>query len=545
MAEFNTAARRRLLATSTLSAGVLLALVLFVIVNYLGWKYYQRFDWTRSRLYTLSEKSENVLRELDRDIEIVNFLSPGDSLYVPVRELLARYAAASPSIQVREVDPEKNILEAQSLVDKYELSQLGVVVFDSGEDRRLVETSDLADYDYSGLQFGQGPQMTGFKGEQLFTSTLLELMESRKPRILFTTGHGEIELDDFSPRGFSTARDLLRRDNYDLEEWASLGQAAVPEGTDLLVIAGPTANFIEPEIRMLRGYLEAAGRLLVLLDPTLAPTGGLVETGLEALLAEYGVRVGDDIVVDPANPLPFFSAETIFVSSYGDHSIVRPLRQAQIPAIIALARSVGAGEPVDGLEVSELLQTTEEGWGETDLANLDRVDKQETDLAGPVPLAVAVVASSQESDSSADTDDLEVEDLRDDETSPGAEASEPSEMAGVSDAPVGEASVGAEERGTPAEEGGASDDFRLVVFGDSDFATNGQLQNAANATLLANACNWLAEREALVSIPPKEPEQVQLSLTRSELARVTWLVLVILPGSAIALGVYIHWRRRR
>ena len=57
-----TVSRRQLVKTGTLSAGVLVTLALLLIVNYLGWKYHHRFDWTKSRFYTLSDKSENVLK---------------------------------------------------------------------------------------------------------------------------------------------------------------------------------------------------------------------------------------------------------------------------------------------------------------------------------------------------------------------------------------------------------------------------------------------------------------------------------------------------
>ncbi len=85
----------------------------------------------------------------------------------------------------------------------------------------------------------------------------------------------------------------------------------------------------------------------------------------------------------------------------------------------------------------------------------------------------------------------------------------------------------------------------MVVVGDSDFASNGQMQNVPNATFLANALNWLVERETLVGIPPKAPEQVRLSLTRGEMTRISWLVMAILPGLALALGVLVYLRRRR
>lgn len=505
MARLDAKTKRQILSGSMLGAGVVLAVVLFLIVNYFGWKYHTRYDWTSSNLYSLSEKTENVLAGLDRDVEIIVFMSPIESLYGPVSELLSSYEGASNRVSVRHVDPEKNLLEAQALVDRFELTQLNVLVFDAGDDRRVVDISDLADYDYSGMQYGQGAEMTGFKGEQVFTSTLVELMENRKPKILFTTGHGELGLDDFSPRGLSMARDLLGKDNFELEDWLSLGESAVPEGTDLIVIAGPTSTFVEPELELLRSYLEAAGRLLVLLDPNMSPAGGLVETGLELLLSDFGVEVGEDIVVDPGNPLPFFGAETIFVNVYGSHVITRPLDQAQLPVIVPMARSVRAAADTEGLQVTELMLTSIEGWGEGDLEHLDQVAKDDSDLQGPVSIAVAVAAAEDDGDA-----------------------------AGVEDG-----------SGEPAIDEAPVAGLRLVVVGDSDFVSNSQLQQVPNATFFGNTLNWLVERETLVGIPPKQPEQTRLSLTQSELSRLSWLVLLGLPGLAIGLGVAVYLQRRR
>ncbi|MDX1645191.1 MAG: hypothetical protein R3244_12620, partial [Thermoanaerobaculia bacterium] len=86
---------------------------------------------------------------------------------------------------------------------------------------------------------------------------------------------------------------------------------------------------------------------------------------------------------------------------------------------------------------------------------------------------------------------------------------------------------------------------RLLVVGDSDFASNNQIRSASNGVLANNAFNWLVERQALVGIPPKTPEQTKLTLTESELSTLTWLVLLILPGLAVAAGVAVYLRRRR
>lgn len=500
--------KRQLLWTSSVGAGVLLVAALVGFVNYFGFKYYQRFDWTRDEIYSLSEKSLGVLDALDRDVEVVVFMRPESELYGPTRELLARYAARSPRVKVRTVDPEKNLVEAQQLVDRYQVRSLNVVVFDRGDDRRVVEEADLADYDYTALQFGGAPEMTGFQGEERFTGALLELAEARKPTILFTAGHGEASLDDFSTRGLSSAQELLGKENLEMRPWPTLGAAEVPEGTDLVVVAGPTSAFVAPELAMLSRYLERGGRILLLLDPALGE-GGLVDTGLGPWLAGFGVAVGDDIAIDPANPLPFYGAETIFVQASGEHPIVRPLAQAGVPVILPLARSVGAVEAPAGVEVTVLLETSAEGWGERDLGNLGAVARDASDLAGPVPLAVAVAAARR-----------------------GADEIEKGDLDGAAD-------------GLEAAEAPTGPGWRLVVFGDSDFATNAQLANAGNPTLLANTMNWLVERPQLLGIGPKRPEQVRLSLTASQIRWVTFWVLLGLPGLAVAAGVWMHHRRRR
>ena len=481
--------RRQLVKTGTLSAGVLLLAALLLIVNYFGWKYYKRFDWTRSQLYSLSDKTRNVLKGLKKDVDFIVFLSPDQQaeLYQPTNELLQRYGGASPRVHVRVVDLEKNPVQAQQLAQQYGVTTTGVVVA-SGNDKRVINSNDLAELDFSSQETTGQPRISGYKGEQLFTSAILQLSEGKKPKILFTTGHGEHSLDDQSAHGFSGAQEILGRDNFDLSEWASLGKPAVPEGTDLLVIAGPTGSFVQPELDAFSAYLNNGGRMLVLLDPTLGPGGaGLVSTNLEGWLARYGIKAGPDIVVDPSNPLPFYGAETIFLKSYGEHPITQALAKSGVPILVSLARSAAAGN-APGIRVTELLRTTAEGWGETDLGHLDKIAKGPQDVAGPV--AVGAVAESAA-------------------TAPGKRP------------------------------------MRLVVFGDSDFASNQLLQvNEANQVLLSNTLNWLVEREALLEIPAKKTEQVKLTLTSQQIRNVLLLVAA-LPLLAAALGAYVFVRRRR
>jgi ABC-type uncharacterized transport system involved in gliding motility auxiliary subunit len=495
--------RRQLVKTGTLGAAVLLLAALLLIVNYFGFKYYKRFDWTRTHLYSLSAKTRNVLKNLHQDVDAVVFLSPQDELYSPLKETLARYAAASPRVHVREIDPEKRPIEAQKLIDQYNVKNDGLVL-DAGKNRRVLDKAELADFDFSGVQFGQKAQMTGFKGEQVITSALLQLSEGKKPKVLFTVGHGEPSLDDSGPRGLSLAQEALAHDDFEVSEWASLGKPAVPPGTDAVVIAGPKASFVQPELDALSAYMKGGGRLLVLLDPVLGrgAESGLVPTGLEGWLAGYGVKVDADIVVDPNNPLPFFGPETIFVSQYGNHPITRPLSHDKLSAVLSLVRSVSQGNS-PGYTATPLLLTTPGGWGETDLVHLEKVAKDPADVQGPVTVAMAVHQGAPE---------------------PPVDP----------DAPP------------PPPKPAAPKGPRLVVVGDSDFAANQLLQaNFGNSVLLSNSMNWLVDRQQLLSIPPKKTEQVHLSLTQSEIRTVYLLSLLVLPGLGVVLGAIVYVKRRR
>ena len=106
------------------SAGVLLVAALVGIVNYLGMRYYHRFDWTSSQLYSLSDKTKSILAGLDRDIEVTLFLPAGVARSTTRRRSCSsatrrsrRGSTSAPS------SADKNLIEAQQLVDKFQLSQ--------------------------------------------------------------------------------------------------------------------------------------------------------------------------------------------------------------------------------------------------------------------------------------------------------------------------------------------------------------------------------------------------------------------------------------
>jgi ABC-type uncharacterized transport system involved in gliding motility auxiliary subunit len=465
---------------ATAGVGITLALILVVMINWLGARHYLRGDWTRARIYSLSEKSLSVVRGLENEVDIVVFMTPASPMYTETRELLARYQAASSRVRVEYIDPDREPVRTRSLAQEFGVTVANTVVFTAGDRKKYVTADQLVEYDYSGMQFGQPPQVKAFRGEEQFTAAILAVDDPHQHTLCFSSGHGERPLAGFGQDGLSEFREMLTRDNLLTEEVVLVG-GEVPAHCDLLVVAGPTARFAEPELEAVRTYLNAGGGALVMLDPILG--GQQTPSGLEGLLPEFGIQVGDDLVLDPAQRLAV-SMAVVYASSFRSHPITDAMQGLAV--VFPVARSVATTAAGD-VATSLLITTTESGWGEWDVAGVvagRQPVRGDADTPGPVPLAAA--ARSE-------------------------------------------------------KEGG----FRLVVIGDSDFVTNSWLPNFGNLNLALNAVNWLVERDRVLGIAPRQPEQVQLTLSAAQERNIVALSLLGLPAACVALGVFVWWRRRR
>ncbi len=473
---------QKVVFATSVTAAVLLAIVLLGMVNWLGYRHYARVDWTASRLYSLSDKTLNILKSVTSPVRVVVFMTGATPMFTETKELLTRYEAANKLVSVEYIDPERDPLRTQTLAKDFGVSTANTVVFMAADRKKYVSSDQLAEYDYSGYQMGQPPKMKAFKGEEQFTAAILGVVNPRTPKVCFTGGHGERDLDGFAPEGLSQIKEALKRDNLEAEK-VNLLAGTVPDTCDMLVVAGPEAPFTEPEKTAFKAYLDKGGRALVMLDPVFA--GQQRPSGLEEILTGYGVKVDDDLVVDPGRRLPFFDLSAVYVNEFRSHPVVDGMQGLAV--ILPVARSVST-VTAPGATTTSLLTTSAEGWGETDLAAIVErrpIGKDDKDTQGPVSLGVA--AQSE----------------------------------------------------TDKEKG-----WRLVVFGNSAFASNAQVPNVGNLNLVLNSANWLVKREEAIGIAPRSPEQVHLQLSASQMRSIFLLSILGLPLLAVALGVAVWWRRR-
>jgi ABC-type uncharacterized transport system involved in gliding motility auxiliary subunit len=484
---------RRAKYGSNLAVQVVVLAVILVAVNYIAARHYQRFDWTATGHYTLSEKTAGVVRGLQDDLKITTFLIPDefDADYgEKVRDLLVSYKALSDKIRVEHFDQHRDPARAEVLAKKYSDTALeNAVVFEYQGRVKSVPRSEAAEYDYSGLQYGRPPSLVAFNGEQAFTAAILNVIQEEQTRVYFLTGHGEKDILDDGEEGLAAAKRLLMQENMLVDTLALARADAVPGDCDVLIAAGPTHGLLAQEFDKIKAYLDGGGKMMVLLDP-------LTASGFETFLASYGLNFEDGVVIDTSQTMLFANAGNVFVTEYGDSEIARILREKGIVTSFYLARPVDIAEveQAPGLTLKKIAMTTPEGWLETSLEKEVAYDEGE-DGAGPVTLAVSVTAPAG-----------------------------------------GEDEAAGEDRELT---------MKIAVFGDSDFAVNYGLAQAGNTDLFLNTINWLAEKKEMISIGPKPVRFVNLSVSSAGMKMIFWLAVIGLPALSIILGTAIWYARRQ
>lgn len=478
----------------------LIVVVILGLVNYLANRHNKRWDLTESQQYTLSDQTRRIVSNLDRDLRIVLFDRPERA--AAARDLLDLYEFASPNIDVEVIDQEAEPARAMQYQTATEGNiPFGTVIVDAGEKVERVSTA----------------------AEQDITNAIIKVLKEGTKKIYFVEGHGEKDPDEPSTQGLSFVKTKLEESNYEIEKFHPLqamqeARILLPEDAAAIVIAGPKRDYLPAEIDALRDYLRAGGKAIFLLDPeNQGPKPNLV-----AFMGEYGVELGDNVIIDASGvgQLFGFGPEVPLVSSYSRHAITE--RFTNLATVYPFVRSLETASPTpEGVSVTTLFESSESSWAEKNLDELaqGRVRPDEDEQSGPLTLAVTMTiqpASSSEE----------------------GEAVDAQQTAGEDDEPA-ESEAGNEEEEEATPEG------RAVVVGDSDFIANSLAQAPiGNLDLFLNMVNWVAEDEDLISIRPREAEDRRVTLNQQQQSNVGYLSLLIIPAVILFLGISVWWGRR-
>jgi ABC-type uncharacterized transport system involved in gliding motility auxiliary subunit len=383
---------------------------------------------------------------------------------------------------------------------QYASKQVSLEYIDASKDPLAAKSLDVQSYGTVVLQYDGRTERSAQLDEQSLTNALKKVIVGQAKKIYFVQGHGEHDTAGSDRGGYSGIAQALKGDNFDVAKVVLAQEGKVPDDATVVVVGGPKTDYFAPEVDALRAFLKKGGKVLLLLDPIDKPDAPPL-TNLITLAKEWGMDVGNDIVVDASGMGRLIGAGPevpLAMPTENSHPITEHF---QAMTAFPFARSVTPIEGgTDGKVAQKLLQTSARSWAETDLKGLFATHQPELnadkgDKAGPVSIAAAVSAPAPDAPAGA-----------------------------TPDAPKPEA--------------------RLVVVGDSDFASNAALGIQGNSDLALNMANWLAQQENLIAIRPHDAEDRRITLTEDQSQRMFWIALLIIPGLLFGNGVRVWWRRR-
>jgi ABC-type uncharacterized transport system involved in gliding motility auxiliary subunit len=383
---------------------------------------------------------------------------------------------------------------AKDLLDQYAYygKQFTYEFIDPDRNPGLAKRYGITSYGTIVLESGEKEEKVLVADEENLTNTLLKVIREGKKVVYFLEGHGEHSINNTEREGYSEAKRAIESQNYMVNPLSLLTAGKLPDDASILIIAGPRKDLLEGELAEITRFIEGGGKVLFLVDPEGPP-------GLTPYLADYGMQVVEGVVVDPVSRLFGMDYLTPVIVSYEPHPITKNF---EVASFFPLALSVKTADKMPERASAQILaKTSPNSWlergqeerqgiarGEGRLAYNEGVDEK-----GPVSVvAVATVTPRRD----------------------GATDKEPKKA-------------------------------RIVVFGDSDFASNNYLNLSGNRDLFLNTVSWLAEEENLIAIRPKEGGSFFAPVTATQERLIFWLSMIVLPAVVVGSGVATYiWRRQ-
>jgi ABC-type uncharacterized transport system involved in gliding motility auxiliary subunit len=464
-------------------------LVILGLINFLAVRYSTRLDLTENQIFTLASQSQQVTQQLQQPVKVWIF-APNPN---PVDQaLLENYRRQNNLFSYEYVDPQAK----PGIVRRFGVQAIGEVYLESGNTHKLVQTITNEER----------------LSERKLTNALAQISNAAPQVVYFLQGHGERKLDTAGQGSFSQAMGRLNEVSYKPQPLNLATNPKVPDDTSVLIVAGPERPLLDAEITALKDYLKRKSGLLLLVDPETDPK-------LDGLLNEWGIQLSDRLIVDPAGQASGLGPAVTIVNQYGEHPITRGFGNGI--SFYPLARPVQS-KPVTGTEATPLLITSDR----TEAQHIDKATGNlkfdpATDAKGPFDLGVAlrrVIESSSEATPSP--------------------SPSPSPQASASPSPQASPSPTKEEAANKPE-------ARVVVIGNSSFATDGLFGQQLNGDVFLNSVSWLSQQDdQVLAIRPKEVSNRRIVMSPQQQLTVALVSLAFLPMIAFGAAAAVWWQRR-
>ncbi len=467
------------------------------LINFLGTRYHLRTDLTETKLFSLAPQTRSLVRSLQQPVKVLIFSVNQNPLD---RDLLENYRQQNPKFQFEYIDQQAK----PGLAKQFGVKEPGEVYLETNQQRKLVQVVSESDR----------------LSEIRLTNRLQQINSNSTPKAYFLQGHGEPQLTA-GEAAMSQAVQALNDKNFITTALNLAEKRTIPDDAKVIVIAGPKRALFDSEVKALQNYLNRGGNALLMIDPDTDPK-------LDPLLNEWGVKLDTRLAVDTAGNQALGPAVPI-VTEYGKHPITKDFGNGI--SFYRLARPVDI-TPINNVQATPLLLTKPypSTWAESDQKSEKLEYNEGKDRKGPLTLGVALtkkVSATPITPTPTLTSTPTPTPIPTSTPTPGTTSTLPSPTP-----PTFPSSP-------------LSSESRLIVIGNSDFATDGLFQQQLNGDVFLNSVTWLSQEEQqTLSIRPKEPKNRRLNLSVAQGLLLRWSALLILPFVGFAGAGLLWWQRR-
>lgn len=264
---------------------IVAVLAIAVIVNLLVGMGDIKWDLTSDKLYTLSDESKTIIKDIKKEVTIYGLFDDGQmgagSGFKDIMNLLDQYEKLG--VKVTYVDPDKDPGTIASFdKDKTKGIAKNDFVVKSGNKVKKLSATDLYGQD---SQYGRM-----YTAEPLITGAIKFVAADVTPVAYFVEGHEEYSVET----DLTKIKADLENNNMEVKPLSLLTGEKIPEDCKLLVFASPKRDLSETELIKVNAYLKSnKGRVIFLFDPV---ESGSKLPNFEQVLQTYNIGINYDKV---------------------------------------------------------------------------------------------------------------------------------------------------------------------------------------------------------------------------------------------------------
>jgi ABC-type uncharacterized transport system involved in gliding motility auxiliary subunit len=307
-----------------LTVYILVVLAIIAGANWLANQNNKSYDTTSNKRFSLSDATKKTLESLKNDVSITYF--DRTSAFENARTTLDRYKDLSGKIKLNFIDPEK----------KPEIARLA-----------HVQNFGAIFVDY-GTKHEEAKSLT----EEEITGAIKRAMSSGVRTACFVAGSGEASISDTDRDGYSRIKDLLDKSGVKTKEVDLLqkAKAEIDKDCTILVIGGPTHDYIPPVRDSIKKFVDDGGKAMVMFTPSIEKNStGEGEPNLEKLVAEWGVNVNNDLIYDLGPYSEIFGKTVVVVGHYDTHAVVKDMGRSATVFPLSRSLEVASGKSMEKL----------------------------------------------------------------------------------------------------------------------------------------------------------------------------------------------------